>query len=196
MTRTQGFWSTHPNFLAQCLERNGILTPDPAIGESLADPQFHSGVLDLGATIIGNEWDNGFAHQIIDANIAGKFYPTDWQPRSALEYAIGTMRGGIAKKSDGSKWSRLNHVRKQVLQQLMPYICNTTLLGSRDVLPLDQIIAELYSAKRPQDIQHWIAELTLYNESSHNLGLEIPDGLNPGPADPSHPWDDSMDDTV
>ena len=104
------------------------------------------------------------------------------------------MRGGIAKMSDGTRWSKLNQVRKQVLQQLMPYICNTTLLLSRDVLPVDQIIHDLRYAKHPKDIRDLVRRLTDYNESGTWLDITEA-GFNTGSAYPQHPFDDSMDKT-
>lgn len=51
--------------------------------------------------------------------------------------------------------------------------------------------AGLHTSRR----KHWIVELTLYNESGVNAGLDFTGSFKIGPADPSHAWDDSIDDT-
>ncbi len=99
-------------------------------------------------------------------------------------------------KSDGSKFKPLDHARKQVIQQLMPYICNTTLLGSDDAIDRDQVVYDLHYAKKTRDVKYWIPILTLYNEAGTGLGInEDGLGFTPGPANPQHPWDDPMDET-
>jgi uncharacterized repeat protein (TIGR01451 family) len=106
-TRTIGFYSTHPDFVALCLDVNG-------------------GEIDLGFVRLADET---FEDEIdVDA---------DGDLESGLELALGILNANIMRYTDKSKRSKLDKARMQAGRQVLAAWCNETLLGGTSDIDFD-----------------------------------------------------------
>jgi hypothetical protein len=166
-TRTIGFYSTHPTFVASCLAAGG-------------------GSMNLGFVNIRNEvYDNE-----IDAVAGGSCTggDRDRDIETAQEMAMGMLKGGVSKYADGSARSSLSQARMQAGQQMVAAICNNRMFGTPLPFTLSSAQATLAGTDRAA-ILALGAKADAYNNSGDSVALTV----DTGKANAKAAYDDPTD---
>ena len=112
-TRTIGFSSRHPPFVAMCLDING-------------------GIIDLGFTLLADE----MADDQID-------FDKDGDIETGLELAMGVLKSNIMRFTNKQKRSPVEKAQMQAGRQVLAAYCNETMLGGESSIDFDEARAIL-----------------------------------------------------
>jgi len=205
-TRTIGWWGTHPDGLAACLDSGGI-----DLGFVVLDDESEDDAID--ATVSTNP---GAANRAKSNLITPEIMPDDdAELATGIELAKGLLNAGTARWKDDTRRSEIDQERIKTGRQLVAAWCNEALFGSEFdyfYLGWDTIQAVMLgelcfpdltegSCEGPgnkPDLDLIIASINAVGSVAdmfNNSGDALPTDFEALPADPKAPEDDPTDPT-
>lgn len=166
-TRTIGFYSTHPTFVASCLAAGG-------------------GSMNLGFVNIRNESHDNEIDAVAGGSCTGGDRDRDIE--TAQEMTMGMLKAGVSKYSNRSARSSLSQARMQAGQQMVAAICNNRMFGTPLPFTLSSAQATLAGTDRAA-ILALGSKADAYNNSGDSVALTV----NTGKANAKAAYDDPTD---